>query len=124
MRDDQLEEMRRQSARQDGSMEARMAQAAVAPHKAFMAANGARMAARAIWGEYFRTHDAFLMPTGYTAAPPHDHAAPLSRMVKTPTGERPQHDLFFWISFASLAGLPATIAPAGRRRDRRLSSAE
>jgi hypothetical protein len=82
--------------------------------KAFVAANGARMAARAIWGEYFRTHDAFLMPTGYTAAPPHDHAPALSRMVKTPTGERPQHDLFFWISFATLAGLPATIAPAGR----------
>jgi amidase len=114
MRDEQLEEMRRQAARQDGSMEARMAQAAVAPHKAFLAANGARMAARAIWADYFRTHDAFLMPTGYTVAPPHDHAPPLSRTVKTPTGERPQHDLFFWISFATLAGLPATIAPAGR----------
>ena len=114
MRDEELEEMRRRAARHDGSMEARLAQAAVAPHKAFVAANGARMAARAIWGEYFRTHDAFLMPTGYTAAPPHDHAPSFSRTVKTPTGERPEHDLFFWISFATLAGLPATIAPAGR----------
>jgi amidase len=114
VRDEQLEEMRRRAARLDGSMEARMAQAAVAPHKAFVAANGTRMSARAIWEEYFRTHDAFLMPTGYTAAPPHDHAPSLSRTVKTPTGARPQHDLFFWSSFASLAGLPATIAPAGR----------
>jgi amidase len=114
MREEQLEEMRRRAARQDGSMEARIAKAAVAPHKAFMAANGARMGARATWREYFRTHDAFLIPAGFTAAPPHDHAPALSRMIKTPTGERPQNDLFFWISFATLAGLPATIAPSGR----------
>jgi amidase len=35
------------------------------------------------------------------------------RVLATPRGERPYSDLLFWISFASLAGLPATTAPVG-----------
>jgi amidase len=35
------------------------------------------------------------------------------RVLATPRGERPYPDLCFWVSFASLAGLPATTAPVG-----------
>ena len=66
---------------------------------------------------YFRTHDAFLLPTALVAAFPHDQAGTaLTRVLATPRGERPYLDLCFWISFASLAGLPATTAPVGFTR--------
>ena len=71
----------------------------------------------AVWQEYFRTHDAFLLPTTFVAAFPHD-ASPdvLARRLATPEGPRDYGDLSFWISFATLTGLPATDAPAGLTR--------
>ena len=104
--------------KQDGSDEAINALAWTAPHKHFQAASRARMAGRAAWQKYFRTHDVFLMPTAFVPAFPHDHSEPMEqRKLSTPEGERSYNDLFFWISFATLAGLPATTAPIGLTRD-------
>jgi amidase len=117
MKDGQEAELRQRAAKQDGSYEAKKALALTAPHKRFLAASGARMAARAAWQDYFRTHDVFLMPTIFAAAPPHDHTPFDHRKVPTPEGARPYTDLYFWISFATLAGLPATVAPVGQTKD-------
>jgi amidase len=38
------------------------------------------------------------------------------RVLATPAGPRPYLDLLFWISFATLTGLPATTAPVGLTR--------
>ena len=38
------------------------------------------------------------------------------RVLATPAGPRQYLDLLFWISFATLAGLPATTAPVGLTR--------
>jgi amidase len=75
-----------------------------------------RFAFRALWQSYFQNHDVFLMPTTFTAAFPHDHSQPIEhRVVETPDGKRPYvRDMGLWIGQASLAGLPATIAPIGR----------
>ena len=35
------------------------------------------------------------------------------RMLTTPEGERHYDDMLFWISFATLTGMPATIFPVG-----------
>ncbi|HEY2944195.1 MAG TPA: amidase family protein [Vicinamibacteria bacterium] len=87
------------------------------PHKHFLAATGDRMAARAAWQRHFRSHDAFLMPTEFVPAFPHDHSMPLGdRKLSTPEGPRAYMDLLFWTSFATLAGLPATTAPVGLTR--------
>jgi amidase len=59
-----------------------------------------RMAAHAAWQAVFEDVDAFLCPVTPVAAFPHD--------------QRPDADLGFWISHASLAGLPAVSAPVGR----------
>jgi amidase len=59
-----------------------------------------RMAARAAWQAAFGHMDAFLCPVTPVAAFPHD--------------ARSDADLGFWISHASLAGLPAVSAPVGR----------
>jgi len=118
LQDDQIEEMRKLAAKQYSSFEAIMALAWTAPHKHFQAASYARMAARTVWQEYFRTHDVFLMPTAFVPAFPHDHSQPTwKRKLSTPEGPREYNDMLFWISFATLTGLPATTAPIGLTRD-------
>jgi amidase len=116
--DDQLERLRQRAANQDGSFEAIMARAWSAPVKVFQAAERQRIGARAVWQEFFRTHDAFLLPTAFVPAFAHDHTMPIGqRRIATAGGARPYVDLPFWISFATLAGLPATTAPIGLTRD-------
>ena len=116
-RDEQLDELRRLAATQDGSYRAKWAAAVTASVAAYRAMDGRRRAARAIWQAYFRTHDALLLPTAFVPAFPHDHSPnQLERVLATPAGPRPYLDMLFWISFASLAGLPATTAPVGLTR--------
>jgi amidase len=118
LRDDQIEEMRQRAAKQDGTYQAKQALAWTAPHKHFLTADSGRMVARAVWQEYFRTHDAFLLPTAFVPAFPHDHTTDMNnRILTTLKGPRPYRDMLFWISFATLTGLPATTAPVGLTRD-------
>ncbi len=72
-----------------------------------------RMAARAAWSRYFEDVDVFLCPTNFTAAFPHDARPFDERTIATPEGERPYRDQPFWITHASLPGLPAAVAPVG-----------
>jgi amidase len=79
--------------------------------------NASRLVARAIWQEYFKTHDAFIMPGNFVAAFPHDHHQPeWERWLDTPAGKRLYDDAFRWNSVSTLTGCPATVAPAGRTR--------
>jgi amidase len=72
-----------------------------------------RMAARAAWSRYFQQADVFLCPVNFTAAFPHDPRPFEARTIATPEGERPYNDQSFWVSHASLPGLPAVAAPIG-----------
>jgi amidase len=73
-----------------------------------------RMAARAAWNRYFNgIADVFLCPVNFTPAFPHDTRPFEQRTITTPEGERPYNDQAFWVSHASLAGLPAVAAPIG-----------
>ncbi len=119
LQDDQIEEMKKRAKKQDGSHRTMQSLAWTAPHKYFLAANSKRMAARAVWQEYFRKHDVFLMPTAFVPAFLHDHSDPwYERTILTSEGQRSYEDLRFWISFATLAGLPATIPPIGLTKER------
>ena len=83
-------------------------------HWRWMQETQRRLAFRAIWQKYFESHDVFLCPAGFSAAFPHDHSQPLEkRVVQTPEGPRPYLSTPWWTISATLAGLPATIAPAG-----------
>jgi amidase len=118
LRNNNLEEFRKLAAKKDGSNLARTAWAWTAPHKYFLRANVARIEARAIWQDYFKTHDAFLLPTAFVPAFPHDHTESFEkRRLVTKEGSRPYLDILFWISFATLTGLPATTAPIGLTND-------
>ena len=72
-----------------------------------------RMASRAAWNRYFGGIDVFLCPVNFTPAFPHDTRPFEERKIVTPEGERPYNDQSFWISHASLPGLPAVAAPVG-----------
>jgi amidase len=93
-----------------------VAAAAVEPHGRWLRETQLRLAIRALWQKYFESHDVFLLPTAFTAAFPHDHSEPIdNRVVDTPEGKRPYaRDMASWISLATLAGVPATVAPVGR----------
>jgi amidase len=73
-----------------------------------------RMAARAAWGRHFDRVDVFFCPANFTPAFPHDARPFDERTIVTPEGRRPYADQAFWISHASLPGLPALSAPIGR----------
>jgi amidase len=74
-----------------------------------------RMAARAAWNRYFDDiADVFLCPVNFTPAFPHDARPFEERTISTPDGEQPYNDQAFWVSHASLPGLPAVAAPIGR----------
>jgi amidase len=72
-----------------------------------------RLQARAAWSEYFDQTDVFLCPANFTPAFPHDTRPFEERTIATPEGERPYDRQPFWISHASLPGLPAVVAPVG-----------
>ena len=66
-----------------------------------------RMAARATWQAHFEDIDVFLCPTSFTTAFPHDDRPFEERMIDG----RPYDAQVFWISHASLTGLPAVSLP-------------
>jgi amidase len=110
------DERERARKRFDKNPEDVFAAAAVEPHARWLHETQRRLSYRAIWQKYFESHDVFLLPPASMAAFPHDESEPIgNRVVDTPAGKRPyvQH-VPYWISFASLAGLPATVAPVGR----------
>jgi amidase len=60
--------------------------------------------------------DVFLCPTTFTAAIRHDDRPFAERTIDTARGPVPYSNLQFWISHASLTGLPAVSAPIGPAR--------
>src|SRR5207244_1649808 len=91
------------------------AAAAVEPHGRWRQETQRRLGFRAIWQKYFETHDVFLFPAGFSAAFPHDQSQPIEqRVIETPEGKRPYLNTPQWTCFATLSGLPATVAPVGR----------
>jgi amidase len=84
-------------------------------HKQWLLYSGQRLKARELWQEYFKAHDCFLMPTNFVAAFTHDHSENFfERVITTAAGKRPYMDQLSWISYATLTGCPATIAPVGQ----------
>jgi amidase len=85
-------------------------------HRDWLIQSTARLKAQEAWQEYFKTHDAFLMPTNFVSAFPHDHSPQRGHRLTTSHGERRYDDQAKWISFATVTGCPATVAPVGRTK--------
>jgi amidase len=64
---------------------------------------------------FFERYDALLCPVNPLPPIAHDHTGTqLTRVVSVNAEPRPYRDLLAWISIASAAHLPATVAPIGR----------
>jgi amidase len=110
----QIQELLRGEMVDDDSDEYAAAHAYASTVKEFQDAIWRRVQAQEAWREYFKGMDAFLIPVSYVSAFPHDHKMPLkSRIIQTSEGPRRYQELRFWISIATLCGLPATVAPIG-----------
>jgi amidase len=72
-----------------------------------------RMAARAAWTRFFADVDVFICPANFTVAFPHDRRPFDQRTIMTPDGARRYDDQPFWTAHATIAGLPAAVAPIG-----------
>ena len=109
------EQLKPLAAKDDGSTGSIFAQSVVDPLGRHLDHDREQLRARAAWqGAFAADIDLFLSPACFVAAFPHDHSEPMqARKLMTTAGPRPYLDLTFWPSFASVAGLPATIAPAG-----------
>lgn len=75
------------------------------------------------WRAFFDAYDVLICPVTATTAFPHDHAgghgpaAQLHRTLQVDGRPRPYLDTLQWPSLATVANLPATAMPTGRRVD-------
>jgi amidase len=117
----EIEKLKTQVEQGDKSTENIRAMAYTNRYKYFREQDAKRMKAREDWQEFFRDYDAFILPVAFVPAFPHiDKPWKLhnpepdnKRYLQTPEGQRDYDDLIFWISFATLTGLPATVFPVG-----------
>ncbi len=111
-----VERFREQAAAldpEDRSAAAGRLRGIVHPHRDWVSADESRHRMRRAWAAFFRDFDVLLTPAMPTVAFPHDHSS-LSRRTVTLGGvERPYLDQVFWSGIATVAYLPATVAPVG-----------
>ena len=101
----------------DDGRNARYLRDGTARHRDWLVADEERAGYRARWAEFFRDCDILLCPTVPTTAIRHDHSN-INRRTITVNGEtRDYWDQIIWPGMASMAGLPATVAPVGRASD-------
>lgn len=87
-------------------------------HRAWIAANEQRHRLRHVWHELFADYDVVLMPSVGVPAIPHTHEGTLfDRTIDIDGSPCPYTQLFHWVAPATLAGLPASVAPAGHTED-------
>ncbi len=101
----------------DDGRSARYLRDGTARHRDWLAADEQRAGYRERWRDFFKDFDILLCPTVPTTAIRHDHSN-INRRTITVTGEtRDYWDQIIWAGMASMAGLPATVAPVGRASD-------
>lgn len=96
------------------SWHAKLARYARTSHGEWLSVNERRQRLRARMEEFFRQHDALLMPVCPVTALAHDHSEDLmSRRIKINGEPRWYWEQLGWIALATSAYLPATAAPVG-----------
>ncbi len=93
----------------------RFVRGATLRHRDWLGAHEKRERLRAAWATFFCEHDVLLCPASPTVAPAHDHSEPMAaRVIHINGHERPYTDQLAWAGVIGVAGLPSTVAPAGR----------
>jgi amidase len=98
----------------DDSYFARMTRANTMPHREWLAYDEERHRIRLNWATFFKDYDLLLCPAASTPACPHDHKGERWERTIVVNGKPVNAvDQLFWASYASLAYLPASVAPIG-----------
>jgi len=70
------------------------------------------------WRRFFETFDVVLCPPAVVGPIPHDESPdPFARSIRVGGAPRPYFDLMHWAALATVAGLPAVVAPVMRADD-------
>ncbi len=83
-------------------------------HRTWLTLNEQRQQLRERWAEFFQRFDVLLMPVTPVTAIEHDQSPRLERTIKINGETRSYFDQLAWIGPATMAYLPATVAPIGR----------
>ena len=86
-------------------------------HRDWLAAEEDRARYQERWRDFFDGCDILLTPTVPTTAIRHDHSDINHRTITVDGETRDYWDQIIWAGMASMAGLPATVAPVGLAAD-------
>jgi len=102
----------------DWAYESMLVRANTLPHREWHRWNAARMAIVEGWRGWFERFDVLLCPTAATTAfPHHQEGERWERMVSVNGRPQPGTTQMFWAGLGGVAGLPATVIPAGPAAD-------
>lgn len=105
-------------AKDDLSHGALQARGAVLDMRDWLALTDRRARIKAAWAAFFRDWDALLLPPAPVGAVPHPTSADLAaRSLDVGGSPRPWLDFLLWSSLATLAHLPAAVAPVEKGPD-------
>ncbi len=91
-----------------------MARGNTLPHRTWLRLNETRLRIRQAFAAFFRDWDVLLCPAAAGTAAPHDHTGQRHERTITVNGRtQPVTTQLFWAGMASLAYLPASVAPIG-----------
>ena len=114
---DLFESQRKQIERisdSDQSYLARTVRAVTQTHRSWFVAHRERAVLRRQWRAFFQDFDVLLCPVAASAAFPHDQQTERPyRQIQVNGKAENYNDQLFWAGLASLAYLPATVAPIG-----------
>lgn len=102
---------------EDRSLAANLLRGASQRHRDWVRDNEARARLRAAWHAYFQEHDVLLAPIMPTTAFPHDHSDITRRTLAVDGASIPYFQQLFWAGLATVAYLPAVVAPVGLADD-------
>lgn len=102
----------------DRSHAALQARGTALTYVGYMSLEARRRRIKDAWAEFFCEHDVVLCPPVSVPAFKHDtDRSPPERRLKINGKKRPYFDVLHWVSLATFAHLPATVAPVKRTDD-------
>lgn len=97
----------------DGARLAALTRGVAQRHRHWLALDERRQRLRARWEEFFSRFDVLVCPVGPVPAFPHDQTEAASRTLVVDGEVRDYWDQLFWAGIATVAYLPAAVAPVG-----------
>lgn len=97
------------------SLPAELAEGLAGSHRAWIERDKERARLRAVWEDWFTTHDLLLCPVTPTSAFAHDQTGDMATRTLTVNGAPRSHlEFVSWTGLIGVIGLPSAVVPVGR----------